>query len=573
MSVGPDTSYLNTGDNAWQLTAATLVGLQSIPGLMVLYGGVVKKKWAINSAFMVLYAFAMVLIVWVCYAYNMAFGTQWLPLCGNPYPMLGIDSELNQSILYTANVTSLFPNATMVYFQFVFAAITLVLIAGSLLGRMNFLAWMIFVPLWVTFSYVVGAFSIWGGGFLYQLGVIDYSGGYVIHVSSGTAGFVAAYWVGPRLQKDRESFEPNNILVTLIGAGILWNGWNGFNGGDPYAASADAGVAVLNTNVATATSLLVWTCLDMIFFKKPSVIGAVQGMITGLVAITPAAGVVAGWGAIIIGVCSGSIPWFSMMIVGRKTWLFRHVDDTLGVFHTHLVAGVVGGLCTGLFATVDGNAAFAIAPTGGAIAGNGRQVWVQIVGALFIIGWNIGFTSAICLFIKYVLRVPLRMSQEALEIGDDAVHGEEAYAFYGDGRKIFYITDMEKDGVPLSIQINPVAVNGVPDDAEKASNGSSSDLHQKDVYNGTPRHGTDDDLYPNNNNLDVIPPASAAAEQLSRGRHTAATRRTPSNSRSPGRARVSGTQVSAAVARLIQDMSLPAHQYDVVVNDNGHESI
>ena len=183
----------------------------------------------------------------------------------------------------------------MVYFQFVFAAITLVIMSGAFLGRMNPLAWMIFVPLWMTLSYCVGAFSIWAGGFLFQLGVIDYSGGYVIHMSSGTAGWVGAMCIGPRLKEDRIDKRPNNSLLVMVGAGILWTGWNGFNGGDPYAASADAGVAVLNTNICTAMSVLTWTVLDVLVYKKPSLIGAVQGMITGLVAITPAAGVIAGW--------------------------------------------------------------------------------------------------------------------------------------------------------------------------------------------------------------------------------------------------------------------------------------
>ena len=169
----------------------------------------------------------------------------------------------------------------------------------------------------------------------------------MIHLSSGTAGFVAAYWVGPRLPRDRADFTPNNVLLMMVGAGILWVGWNGFNGGDPYAASPDAGAAVLNTNICTAMSLLTWTVLDIIFFKKPSIVGAVQGMITGLVAITPAAGVIAGWGAIVMGALSGSIPWVSMMIVGKKVSFFQHVDDTLGVFHTHAVAGFLGGFMTG----------------------------------------------------------------------------------------------------------------------------------------------------------------------------------------------------------------------------------
>lgn len=234
---------------------------------------------------------------------------------------------------------------------------------------------MIYVPLWLTLSYTVGAFSLWGGGFLAKLGVIDYSGGYVIHLSSGVAGFTGAFWIGPRHEKDLISFRPNNILMVLVGAGILWTGWNGFNGGDPYAASADAGAAVLNTNICTAMSLLTWTVLDIIFYKKPAVLGAVNGMITGLVAITPAAGVITGWGAIVMGALSGSIPWVSMNTLGKSS-LFRRVDDCLGIFHTHAVAGILGGFMTGIFATVEGSAAFGLTNPGGAIDGNGRQVWV-----------------------------------------------------------------------------------------------------------------------------------------------------------------------------------------------------
>lgn len=269
-----------------------------------------------------------------------------LPLVG--YPSIAVDMgfELEDSNLPTASLTQAFPQASMVYFQFVFAAITLILIAGSFLCRMNFTAWMIFVPLWMTFSYTIGAFSIWGGGFLFKYGVIDYSGGYVIHLSSGTAGFVGAWWIGPRIAADRVDAKPSNVTLMLVGAGILWTGWNGFNGGDPYAASPDAGVAVLNTNICTAVSLLTWVIMDLIFFKRPSVIGAVQGMITGLVAITPAAGVVAGWGAILLGVGSGTVPWISMNVLGR-TKIMRQVDDTLDVFHTHFVGAIVGGIGTG----------------------------------------------------------------------------------------------------------------------------------------------------------------------------------------------------------------------------------
>ena len=426
-------AWLNTGDNAWQLTAATIVGLQSVPGLVVLYGGVVKKKWAINSAFMSLYAFAAVLIAWLLWAYNMGFGSEWTSFVGLPHPVAAMGDELRQAVIPASHTSAAFPMATMVYFQFVFAAITLIIMAGAFLGRMNFKAWMMFVPLWLTFSYVVGAFSLWGGGWLSQLGVIDYSGGYVIHLSAGVAGFVGAAMIGPRLARDRDNFQPNNVLMMLVGAGILWLGWNGFNGGDPYAASRDAGVAILNTNVATAMSLLTWTMMDITVFKKPSVIGAVQGMITGLVAITPAAGVVNGYGAIVIGLCAGVIPWFTMNVLGKRLAIFRKVDDTLGVVHTHAVAGLLGGILTGVLATKAGCAAYDLTNPGGGIDGNWHQVVLQLYGAGFIIALNVVVTYVVLKVVS--LFVPLRMSEEDLLVGDDAAHGEEAYALYGDGER------------------------------------------------------------------------------------------------------------------------------------------
>ncbi|KAJ3119935.1 hypothetical protein HK100_000104 [Physocladia obscura] len=411
------TPWLNKGDNAWQLTTATFVGLQSVPGLMVFYAGVVKKKWAVNSAFMAFYAFAAVMICWVCWVYEMSFGEQWVPFLGKPGAVstLSIRGALSQAQFPASGATMAFPMATMAYFQFVFAAITLILIAGSWLARMNFIAWMIFVPLWLTFSYSVCCFSIWGGGWLAQMGILDFAGGYV-----------GAWIIGPRLKQDREDFEPNNIPMMLVGAGLLWLGWNGFNGGGPFNAGADAGLAVLNTNIATVMSLLTWTILDAIFFKKPSIIGACQGMITGLVVITPGAGLVAGWGALAMGALSGSIPWLSMNILGKTKLFALHVDDALGVFHTHAVAGFLGGILTGVFATVEGCEAFALTNPGGAVAGNWRQVYL-----LFVVAVNLVVTPIILYAIGLV--VPLRMSEEDLLIGDAASHGEDAYAFYHDG--------------------------------------------------------------------------------------------------------------------------------------------
>ncbi|KAL1821464.1 hypothetical protein DCAR_0417879 [Daucus carota subsp. sativus] len=433
--------WMNKGDNAWQLTAATLVGLQTVPGLMILYGGMVKKKWAINSAFMALYAFAAVMICWVGWGFQMAFGQNLVEFLGKPDHV-----TLDQKFLLDQAFLGYFPNATMVLFQFMFAAITLVLIAGALLGRMNFVAWMLFVPLWLTFSYTIGAYSIWcPDGWLAKLGVIDFAGGYVIHLSAGVAGFTAACWVGPRSRRDRERFPPNNVLMMLAGAGLLWMGWTGFNGGAPYVASTDSALAALNTHVCTATSLITWLILDFSVFGKPSIIGALQGMITGLVCITPAAGVVQCWAAIIMGLISGSVPWYTMMILHHKIPLLNQVDDTFAVLHTHAIAGALGGILTGFFAVPKLSRLFFLVPdwekyiglayglqTGRRAAGF-KQMGVQLLGIAFIVCLNIVTTSVICLFIKLI--VPLRMSEEELEIGDEAVHGEIAYALWDDGEK------------------------------------------------------------------------------------------------------------------------------------------
>ncbi|CAA0815553.1 Ammonium transporter 2 [Striga hermonthica] len=395
--------WMNKGDNAWQLAAAALVGLQSVPGLVILYGGIVKKKWAVNSAFMALYAFAAVLVCWAGWAYRMSFGDRMTPFLGYPAPALDEDYLMGRAFLGS------FPNATMVMFQFVFAGITLVLVAGALLGRMNFYAWMIFVPLWLTFSYTVSAFSMWNpNGWLAKMGVIDFAGGYVIHVASGVAGFTAAYWVGPRSTKDREAFSPNNIMSMLTGAGLVWMGWTGFNGGAPFAANRSAALAILNTHICTATSLLTWLALDIMVFKKPTVFGVTQGIITGLVCITPAAGVVQGWAAIIMGVLAGSVPWFTMTILQKKLSILRKVDDTLGVLHTRGLGDIGGDTHR---------------PPGGAQVGPtllpGRR--------LATLYWAF-------------LRAPLgqgpsrgpTVGDEIMEKGDESVHGEEAYSLFGD---------------------------------------------------------------------------------------------------------------------------------------------
>eukprot|EP00850_Spirogloea_muscicola_P020152 SM000208S06322 [mRNA] locus=s208:177692:183691:+ [translate_table: standard] len=457
--------YLSTGDNGWQMTASTLVGLQGMVGLVLYYGGLVKKKWAVNSAFMVVYAFAAVLVCWVGWAYKFGFGNQLVGFWGRPGPAVGGSYYMSQATLSAANDTVTgYPTATMIYFQGVFAAVTLGIVAGALLGRMNFLAWMLFVPLWLTLSYTVTTFTFWAGGFMWQWGVIDYSGGYVIHLASAVAGYTAAAFVGPRLERDRQRFPPNNVTILLFGAGVLWLGWNGFNGGDPYSANQSSSVAVLNTNICTAVGVVVWATCDFVYFGKPSVIGAVQGMIAGLVTITPAAGFIHGWGALIFGIFAGTVPWFTMNILGKQWALLRMVDDCAGILHTHAVTGFLGGMLTSFFAVEKLCVAFALPPgTRGVFYGNGSLFHKQLLGALFVIGWNVVITSGICILIR--IFVPLRMSLEHLEIGDEAAHGEEAYAMYGDG-------DFEpgKIGSWYGYDITAHGAHGVPGAADMSRN-------------------------------------------------------------------------------------------------------
>jgi Amt family ammonium transporter len=431
----PYPKWLSPGDNAWQLTAATLVGLMSVPGLVVLYGGVMQRRWSVNSMMAAFAAFGLVLVVWVLWAFEMAFGHPWHVLAhhgllgnmvGRPGGVLGSAAEEGRAAIpAVAGPPFRLPSATLVYFQFVFAAITPILMLGSVLGRVNFKAWLLFVPLWTSVVYTVNAFLIWGGGFFAQHGTVDYAGGYVIHLSAGVSGFVAAAVVGPRLARDREVDAPNNVLMVAAGAGLLWLGWNGFDGGGPYHAGADAAAAVLNTNLATAVAFLVWMTWDYATGRRPSLLGSVNGMIVGLVAITPAAGFVDGYGALAIGAIASSIVHVAYNNLSRVR-PFRSVDDTLGVVYTHGFAGLAGGLLTGLLADPHMVVYIGLGSTPDVAATGGlHQLALQAEAAAWVIAFSALGTFALLKLVALV--VPLRMSDRELELGDLAVHGHEVY--------------------------------------------------------------------------------------------------------------------------------------------------
>ncbi len=473
----PYPSWLNPGDNTWQITAATFVGLMSLPALAVLYASIVQKKWAVNILAMMFAGFSLVLVAWVLWSYKMGFGatslgsgvkngvqtqltgTGWFThfidnFVGRPGQITNAFNEQGQAKSAANTLIPFhFPTDSLAYFQFVFAAITPLLFLGSVIGRIKFSAWCLLVPLWSTFVYAVDAFLLWGGGYFAQEGALDFSGGFVIHMSAGVSGFVAAWVLGPRLARDRRHAIPNNLVMAAVGAGILWLGWNGFNGGDPYYAGADAAAAVVNTNLATAAGVLTWMAMDGGFSKqrKPTFLGGVNGMICGLVGITPCAGWVNGWGALAVGIICSAVVWVAWNYLS-KVRPFSKVDDALGVIYTHGMAGLLGGLLLGVFGdpnmleygcgTLDGSgqvirtgaAAYATAHghctpfsvSGLMYTGSFHQLWEQARAAVWVIIWSAVVTFILMKVIGWVLR-GARYRDDVLEVGDLAIHDEEAF--------------------------------------------------------------------------------------------------------------------------------------------------
>ncbi len=497
----PYPSWLNTGDNTWQLTAATFVGLMSLPGLAVLYASIVPKKWAVNVLAMMFAGFSLVLIAWVLWSYKMGFGGNSLGsgvtdgvqnqltgvggwkhffdnFVGVPGSITSAAGEQGQAVSAANTVIPFhFPTASLAYFQFVFAAITPLLFLGSVLGRIKFSAWCLLVPLWSTFVYGVDAFMLWGGGYFAQEGSLDFSGGYVIHMSAGVSGFVAAWVLGPRLLRDRQHALPNNLVMAAVGAGILWLGWNGFNGGDPYYAGASAASAVINTNIATATGVVVWMALDAWLTKerKPTFLGGVNGMICGLVGITPCAGWVNGRGAIFVGATCCAVVWVAWNFLS-KVRPFSKVDDALGVVYTHGIAGFMGGMLLGIWGDpnmveygcghltasgqviatsnatylASGGKCVPFSVNGLMYTGSAHQLWEQFRAAVWVIFWSALVTFILMQVIKLVLR-GVRYKDSILEVGDLAIHGEEAFpeeAFATRTGGAFAMAGLESDREP-----------------------------------------------------------------------------------------------------------------------------
>ncbi|EKY3197108.1 ammonium transporter AmtB [Cronobacter turicensis] len=396
-------------DNAFMMICTALVLFMTIPGLALFYGGLIRAKNVLSMLTQISVAFALVCVLWVVYGYSLAFGSGG-SFFGN------VDWLLLKGIKITDLMGS-FYQYIHVAFQGSFACITVGLIVGALAERIRFSAVVIFVAVWLTFSYVPIAHMVWGGGLLASHGALDFAGGTVVHINAAVAGLVGAYLVGKRVGFGKEAFKPHNLPMVFTGTAILYFGWFGFNAGSASAANEIAGLAFVNTVVATAAAILAWVFGEWALRGKPSLLGACSGAIAGLVGVTPACGYIGVGGSLIVGIAAGLAGLWGVTML--KRWL--RVDDPCDVFGVHGVCGIVGCILTGIFASTSlGGVGFAEGVT------MGHQVLVQLESIAITVVW-----SAVVAFIAYKaadLTVGLRVSEEQEREGLDVnSHGENAY--------------------------------------------------------------------------------------------------------------------------------------------------
>ncbi len=404
-------SMLDTGNTAWVLTAAAMV-LLMIPGLALFYGGMVRSKSVLNMLMMVMSAAFVVMILWVLFGYSMAFGTDIGGLIGDPVEYLGLES------LMADDPEAGLPAMAFVAFQAMFAALTVGLIAGAVADRTKFGAWLFFGAVWAIIVYFPVAHWVWSaGGWIFELGVIDFAGGTAVHINAGAAALALAIVIGRRVGWPKTPMRPHNLTLVMLGAGLLWFGWFGFNAGSALAANNAASVVFVNTFAATAAAALAWLIVEKVRDGHATTLGAASGIVAGLVAITPACASVSPVGAIIVGVVAGAL---CALAVGWKYKL--GYDDSLDVVGVHLVGGLVGTLLIGFLATE-------VAPTGvnGLLYGGGaEQLGKQAIGAFAVLFYSLIITAIIALIIRSVRGFRVSTDDEVLGI-DLAVHAESGY--------------------------------------------------------------------------------------------------------------------------------------------------
>ncbi len=403
-----ETPKLDTGDTAWMLTSTALVLMMTIPGVAMFYGGMVRKKNVLATAMQSFAVACVMTVLWMIIGYSLAFTDGG----GMNAYVGGLDKMLLRGI-GVDTLSGTIPETVFMTFQMTFAIITPALITGALADRIKFSSLLVFLSLWMILVYAPITHWVWGGGFLAEAGVLDFAGGTVVHINSGVAALVGAMVLGRRRGYGTENMAPHNLILSVIGASMLWVGWFGFNAGSAVAANGSAGMAMAVTQIATAAAALSWMFAEWISRGKPSVLGIVSGAVAGLVAITPASGYVDPFAALIIGLVAGLVCYWGAVVLKPKLGY----DDSLDVFGVHGLGGITGALLTGVFAVE------AIGGTPGLLEGNAGQVLIQLEG--------IGATIVYCAIVTFVLLkiidavMGLRVDEEEEVTGlDYSLHGE-----------------------------------------------------------------------------------------------------------------------------------------------------
>jgi ammonium transporter, Amt family len=402
---------LNTGDTAWIIVATALVMVMTPAGLALFYGGMSRSKNLLNTFAMTIAAYCIGSVIWVLWGYTIAFGPDKGGLVG------GLDHIFMMGI-GVDSLSGTIPTFVFALFQMTFACITVALVLGSVVDRMKFSSWIVFSILWLTFIYAPIAHWVWGGGWMGEMGALDFAGGTVVHINAGVAGLVLCLVLGKRLGYGKESMFPSSVTFTALGAALLWFGWFGFNAGSQLAADGVAGSAFLVTNTSAAIGGLSWMFTEWIVSKKPTLLGLASGIVAGLVSITPAAGFVNMPAALIIGLVAGMFGYYSVAVLKHKLGY----DDSLDAFGVHGMCGVWGALATGLFA----NPAITESASG-LFYGNPKQVWIQFVSIIA----TAAFTAIGTLIVIYVTKAitgGLRVDRDSEIQGlDNSIHGERAF--------------------------------------------------------------------------------------------------------------------------------------------------
>jgi len=408
---------LDTGDTAWMMVSAAFVLLMTPAGLALFYGGMTRSKNLLNTYMMVFSAFLVAMVVWVAFGYSIAFGTTEGQL--NSY--VGGFSNIFLNGIKWDSLSGTYPTYVFIAFQGTFAAITVAIASGSVIERMKFSTWLVFTAIWVVVVYAPITHMVWGGGFLFDAGALDFAGGTVVHMNGGLAGLVLAYLIGKRKGYPKIAMKPISVMLTALGAALLWFGWFGFNGGSAFGANAIAGLAFFTTALAPAVAGLTWIIIEYVVYKKTTLLGAASGVVSGLVAITPAAGFVDVSGAIILGSVGSVIGFFGVTAMKKKLGY----DDSLDAFGIHFLVGLWGALATG-FLALDDKELLWDGPLKD--AGDRMGQFMVQVESVVVVGIFTLVGTIVVYYIASMLTGGARVDEETESVGlDEATHGEKAF--------------------------------------------------------------------------------------------------------------------------------------------------